>query len=68
MTGNAETDLRALARMVRRVRQLQATYFKTRDPDTLAASKRAERELDAAVAEVLDFHTPDLFSSAGADW
>jgi hypothetical protein len=71
MSGNAEDALRALARAGRRMRQLQKTYFdlrRRRDPDadsTLFASKRAEAEFDALVAEALDFRTPSMFDAAG---
>ena len=70
MTGHAEDDLRTLARLGRRMRQLQAHYFalkRANSPDaldTLAASKKAEKEFDAAVAAVLDYRTPDLFGPA----
>jgi hypothetical protein len=66
MSDPAEIELKALARKVKRMRQLQRSYFDQRrrkDPDadsTLIASKRAEAEVDEAVAQVLDFRTPSL--------
>lgn len=63
LSGNAEDELRELARRARRMRQLQATYFRTRDADTLTACKRAEKDLDEAVARVLDGRTGDLFAA-----
>lgn len=75
MKGNAEDELTALARKVRRMRQLQKHYFDLRrrkDPtaeETLIASKRAEAEVDEAVRDVLEFRTPSLFDldPAGSD-
>lgn len=69
MKANAEDELTALARLVRRMRQLQQHYFRTRDREDLAASKRAEAEVDEAVRDVLEFRTPSLFDldPAGGD-
>lgn len=61
MKANAEDELADFARKVKRMRQLQQHYFRTRDRDDLAASKRAEAEVDAAVRDVLEFRTPSLF-------
>lgn len=51
--------VKALAKLIRNARDLQKTYFKTRTQAALEASKLAERELDATVAEILD--PPTLF-------
>lgn len=47
-----------LARLAKDVRDKQKAYFKARDNTKLQASKRAERELDNALADILD---PQLF-------
>ncbi len=57
---SAEDELRELARLVRRMRQLQSQYFKTRDKGIIPACQRAERQVDEAVAAALDFRTADL--------
>lgn len=44
--------LRAIESAVRDMRQHQAAYFKTRSPDELQASKKAEREVDRMLAEL----------------
>ena len=35
--------------LVKEMRALQKSYFRTRDPETLQASKRLEREVDAFI-------------------
>ena len=42
-----------LAYKVAQVRQLQQSYFKTKDGHTLTKCKKAERELDEMVAAIL---------------
>lgn len=45
--------LRRLARLGKRMRELQGQYFKTRNPMTLVECKDAERRFDEAVRWVL---------------
>lgn len=47
-------DAKALASLVRAMRQAQATYFKTRSQEALLASKNLERQVDNAVSALLD--------------
>lgn len=42
-----------ILRMGKKMRDLQKEYFKTREQTTLIASKKAEREFDAVMAEAL---------------
>jgi hypothetical protein len=51
--------IKALAKLVKRARDLQSHYFKTRRQSDLVASRTAGRELDQAVAEILN--PPTLF-------
>ena len=46
------SDESTFVRAVRAMRQHQVAYFKTRSPDELAASKKAEREVDRMLAEL----------------
>lgn len=48
-----------LAELVKRLRDVQRTFFRTRASEVLAACKGLEREVDAAVASVLS--GPGLF-------
>lgn len=57
---NAEDELKQLARAGKRMRQLQRHADRTRTPDALAASKRAEREFDELVETILGGRTPEL--------
>lgn len=63
---SAEDELRDLARLGKRMRQLQRHYFDLRrkkDPDAdevLIASKRAEAEFDKAIVAALEYRTPGL--------
>lgn len=50
-----------LAGLARRMREAQRRYFRERTPGSLEESKRLERELDRATAEVLDPRPPSLF-------
>lgn len=43
-----------LAKLVKEARDLQRTYFRTRTQTALEASKKAEKALDHAVADVLE--------------
>lgn len=50
--GVDDTDLLIdIARITKRVRELQKEFFKSRSRDTLAESKRAERDLDRLIAQ-----------------
>jgi hypothetical protein len=53
--------LKELALLVQQMRSAQRTYFKDRTTQALEASKRVERELDAAVKEILDPKPLGLF-------
>ncbi len=64
---STEDELKALARLGRRMRQLQRTFFQTKDPAALKACKRAEREFDDLVEEVLDLRTPSMFDRVEAE-
>lgn len=64
---STEDELKAMARAVRRMRQLQTQYFRDRDTSTLKACKRAEREVDDRVEEVLDLRTPSMFDAIPAE-
>lgn len=48
-----------LAKLVKEARALQKIYFRVRTQTALEASKKAERQLDDAVADILD--PPTLF-------
>lgn len=52
--------LQELAELVGKMRDAQRGFFRTRDPDVLAESKRLEREVDKA----LDALEAELDSSA----
>ena len=52
-----------LARMVLLMRQLQVSYFKTKDTGVLQDCKRQEKAVDAAVAKVLNPPPPTLFDA-----
>jgi hypothetical protein len=54
-------DLKALADLVRRMREAQRRYFAGRSTGDLEASKALERQVDAACREVLDPPQPGLF-------
>lgn len=58
MSDSSEVELKALARRVKRMRQLRIHADRTRDPEDIAACQRAEREVDEAVAQVLDYLRP----------
>ena len=49
---DALADGEAFTSAVREMRQHQIAYFKTRSPEELAASKKAEREVDRMLAEL----------------
>lgn len=50
-----------LAYLVKRMRDAQKNYFRTRAPEVLGESKKLEREVDAAVKGVLEPPAPTLF-------
>jgi hypothetical protein len=51
--------------LVKRMRELQAKYFKDRDPTTLRECKDLERRVDAAVKEITRGpKQPGLFDQA----
>lgn len=52
--------VRELAEMVKAARDAQKAYFREPSSELLGNAKRLERELDAAVAEVLG--PPNLFT------
>ena len=52
-----------LARLARDMRAAQRAYFRSRTPAALELSKALERQLDAAVARVLE--GPGLFDNEG---
>lgn len=54
-----------LARLVKRMREAPRLYFKGRGSDDLETSKVLERQVDKAVAEVLE--PPGLFPEDGAE-
>jgi hypothetical protein len=54
-----------LARLVKRMREAQARYFRTRDTAALAESKDLERRIDEAVRGVLSPEPPGLFGKEG---
>lgn len=54
-------SIKELATLVYNMRQAQREYFKTRGNDPLIESKRLEREVDAALKEIL-WGQPDLFA------
>ncbi len=56
----AEDELRELARLVKRMRQLQRQYFKTRDKGIIPACQRAEAQVDKAVESAIEFRTADI--------
>lgn len=61
-----EMDYQQLLDAVRRMRQLQKDYFRTRSPYTLNESKRAERDVDALLKKADAAQVPqpgDLFSN-----
>ena len=51
---NKEQELLAVIRLGADMRQAQKTYFKTRSPANLEASKKAERAFDSAVSAALN--------------
>lgn len=53
-------DLGEFARLVEKMRHAQKRYFQTRSTFDLETSKSLERQVDRAVAEVLD-DRPTLF-------
>lgn len=57
-------DVKQLAEMVRRMRTLQKLYFRKSPKATVGDCKEAEREVDAAVAAILNAESPDLFQGA----
>lgn len=56
----APPTLIPFARQVRAVRDAQRKYFRSRTPADLEASKRLEKELDAAVDSILATPTLDF--------
>lgn len=50
---------REFAELVKRMREAQRTYFRTRAASVLEESKRLEREVDAVVSDILS--GPSLF-------
>ena len=51
--------------MVQKMRELQKTYFKTRDKDVLRQSKDIERKVDTCIGEMLN--GIPLFDMDGAE-
>lgn len=45
-------SLLELAALVAKMREAQASFFRTKDPDVLRDAKRLEREVDAALESV----------------
>jgi K+/H+ antiporter YhaU regulatory subunit KhtT len=54
-----------LAKLVKRTRDAQRAYFRTRDRLQLEASKRLERELDEAADEILG---AAAYAAGGQEW
>lgn len=55
-------DVKQLAEHVRKMRELQRLYFRTRSQLTLEECKAAEKFVDRSISEILDPMVPDLFS------
>ena len=52
-------DVKQLAELVNKMRNAQREYFRTRSASSLEDSKRLEKQVDQAIAEVLS--QPTLF-------
>lgn len=57
------TDLSAFLALVAELRHAQREYFRTRSSAALEASKRLEKQVDAALARLAD-RQPKLFGDA----
>lgn len=60
-------NLQELATLVRDMRTEQKSYFKYRTPDHLQNSKKLEKLVDAAVAEILGDDGKDAKSCVSAE-
>ena len=50
--ANDPVVLKRVLELVDTMRALQRDYFKTKDPATLSACKRSEKQVDAAIASL----------------